>query len=128
MRIFDETKRYWYWGNLSSYRYLLGQSDKALVESKTLFEYGQLSFALAALERSNYYLNQAPYRLVGAREEGKDVRRYERELHEAKAEHVKVIARLLETTPKEYFWRPEKENPTNLAIHAELIKALELRQ
>ena len=115
-RFIDEVKRYWYWGNLSSYRYYLGQSDKALVEAKTLFEYNQYLLAVKALDRSNAALQRVPDSLKGA------------EFIEAMNEHKKVIGRLLGELPEEFIWRPEREKPQTLRIHEELNRALLLRQ
>lgn len=115
-RFVDEVKRYWYWGNLSSYRYYLGQSDKALVEAKTLFEYRQYLLAVNALKRSNAALQHVPDSLKGA------------EFIEAMEEHKKVIGKLLGELPEEFIWRPEREKPQTLQIHEELSRALFLRQ
>ena len=115
-RVIDELKRYWYWGNRSSYRYYLSQSDKALVEAKTLFEYNQYLLAMAALKRSNSALQHIPNSLKGA------------EFTEAMNEHKKVIGKLLNQLPEEFIWRPEREKPQTLGIHEELNRALRLRQ
>lgn len=115
-RLIDEVKRYWYWGNLSSYRYYLGQSDKALVEAKTLFEYRQYLLAVNALKRSNAALQHIPDSLKGA------------EFIEAMEEHKKVISKLLGELPEEFIWRPEREESQTLQIHEELNRALFLRQ
>ncbi len=127
MRFLDEAKKYWYWGNLSSYRYYLGQSDKALVEAKTLFEYGQYLLAMEALERSNRFLQHVPDALKKAKQEGKDVEKYEREFREAMKEHRKTVVKLLDTLPEEFIWRPEDRSANQLRIREELNKALLLR-
>lgn len=116
MRFFDEAKRYWYWGSLASYRYYLGQSDKALVEAKTLFEYRQYLLAVHALERSNAALRHVPDSLQGA------------EFIEAMEEHTKIIGKLLGESPKEFIWRAEREKPQMLRIHEELNRALRFRR
>ena len=36
--IWDEVKKYWYFGSFGQFEYNLKQSDKYLVEAKTLFE------------------------------------------------------------------------------------------
>lgn len=128
MRLFDEAKKFWYWGDLASYRYSLGQSDKALVEAKTLFEYGQYLLAMEALARSNALLPRAPDALKKAKQEGKEIGIYEREFGEAINEHKKVIVTLLEELPEEFTWHPERENPKQLYIHEELTTALHLRR
>jgi hypothetical protein len=128
MRFLDEVKRYWYWGNLASYRYFLGQSDKALVEAKTLFEYRQYLLATDALSRSNTYFQKAPDSLRKAQEEGKDIKTYEQELAAAAAEHKKILMALIEDTPEEFVWKPEREEETILSIREDLMKAIQLRK
>lgn len=127
-RFTDEVKRYWYWGNLSSYRYYLGQSDKALVEAKTLFEYNQYLLAINALERSNAALQRVPDTLKRAKDEGKNIEKYDREFGEAMEEHKKIIGKLFGELPEEFIWRPEREKPQTLRIHEELNRALLLRK
>lgn len=127
-RLIDEVKRYWYWGNLASYRYYLGQSDKALVEAKTLFEYRQYLLAINALERSDTALQRVPDSLNRAKDEGKNIEKYKREFGEAMDEHKRLIAKLKQETPEEFRWTPEKSDPQTLRIHEELNRALRLRQ
>lgn len=115
-RFIDKMKRYWYWGNLSSYRYYLGQSDKALIEAKTLFEYRQYLLAVNALKRSDAALQHIPDSFKGA------------EFIEAMEEHKKIIVKLLGELPEEFIWRPEREESQSLQIHEELKRALRLRQ
>lgn len=126
-QIIDEVKRYWHWGNLSSYRYYLNQSDKALVEAKTLFEYGQYLLAIKALERSNKALQHVPDTLKRARDEGKDIAKYKLELQEAIGEHKRLIKQVMEDTPKEFYWTPEKSDPQMLPIHQALSEAERIR-
>lgn len=128
MRLFDEAKRYWYWGNIASYRYLLGQSDKALVEAKTLFAYGQYLLALAALDRSNGYIQKIPDVLWKARQEGKEISKYEREYREAKAYHTEVLEALMKEVPEEFTWQPQRGPSTVLPIREEILKAIQLRK
>lgn len=127
-RFMDEAKRYWYWGNLASYRYYLGQSDKALVEAKTLFEYQQYLLAVNALERSNKALQRVPDSLKRAKDEGKNIEKYKLEFGEAMDEHKKIIVKLLDELPEEFIWRSEGEYPKPLHIHEELNRALRFRQ
>ncbi|MBI4066279.1 hypothetical protein HY411_01040 [Candidatus Gottesmanbacteria bacterium] len=126
-RLIDEAKQYWYWGNLSSYRYYLGQSDKALVEVKTLFEYSQYLLAINALERSSAALQPIPYSLKAARDEGKNIEKYRREFGEAMEEHKRLIVKIREETPEQFTWTPEKAAPQTLMIHQALWEAERIR-
>lgn len=127
MRFVDEMKRYWYWGSLSSYRYYLGQSDKALVEAKTLFEYQQFLLATRALKRSNDALIGALDPLRRAKGEGKDIEKYTRELVDAMDVHKRLIVKLKAETPEEFYWIPEKSDPQILPIHQALFEAERIR-
>lgn len=122
-RVVDEVKRYWHWGNLASFRYYLGQSDKALVEAKTLFEYRQYLLAFNALERSNTALQRVPDTLIRAKDEGKNIAKYRQEFQEAMDEHKRLIAKLKQETPEEFTWTPEKSDSQVLPIHQALSEA-----
>lgn len=126
-RFIDEVKRYWYWGNLSSYRYYLGQSDKALVEAKTLFEYRQYLLAVNALGRSNDALQRVPDSLKQAKNEGKDIEKYKEEFGSAMDEHKRLIAAIKEDLPEVFTWTPENSNPVVLSIHEALSQAVRKR-
>ncbi len=127
-RMVDTFKRYWHWGNLSSYRYFLGQSDKALVEAKTLFEYNQYLLAVGALDRSNTSLKDVPEMLRRAKDEGKNIEKYRQELMEAMDAHRRVLAKIKSDTPEEFTWTPEKSTPQLLYIHKLLGESERLRR
>lgn len=127
-RFVDEVKRYWHIGNLASYLYYLEQSDKALVEAKTLFEYHQYLLALQALERSNEKLINARTPLQSAKEEGKDIEKYRREFGEAMDEHNRLIAKIKQETPEAFTWTPEKSDSQVLDIHRALLRAERVRR
>ena len=50
--------QYWYFGNFGQFTYALKQSDKFLVEAKTLFEYDQYLLADEALKKSDYFFEE----------------------------------------------------------------------
>lgn len=127
-RVIDAVKKYWYWGNLASYRYELGQSDKALVEAKTLFEYNQYLLAVGALDRSNTSLKAVPEMLRRAKNEGKNIEKYRQELMEAMDAHRRLLAKIKSDTPEEFTWTPEKSTPQLLYIHKLLGESERLRR
>lgn len=126
-RVIDEAKKYWYWGNLASYRYELEQSDKALVEAKILFEYNQYLLALDALERSNIALPRVSVSLRQARDEGKNIEKYKQEFMAALEEHKRLIVKIKKDVPEEFTWTPEKKAPQVLGLHAALSEAERIR-
>lgn len=123
----DEAKRYWYWGNFSSYRYYLGQSDKTLVEAKTLFEYHQYLLGMDALQRSNRAVQQQNIYLLRSEKEDKDVRQARQTVSEAMSEHERILKKLMEELPPEFVWIPEKQTAQVLHIRQELINAQTIR-
>jgi predicted nucleic acid-binding Zn-ribbon protein len=127
MRLFDDAKRYWYWGSLSSYRYNLGQSDKALVEAKTLFEYRQYLLAVHALERSNRSLQRVPDFLRQAKDKGKNIEKYIQEFGNAMDEHKRLITAIKQDTPEKFTWAPEKNTPQVLSIRQALFESEKIR-
>ncbi|MBI5620714.1 hypothetical protein HY949_02975 [Candidatus Gottesmanbacteria bacterium] len=127
-RMFDVIKKYWHWGSLASYRYALGQSDKALVESKTLFEYGQYLLAVDALTRSNGALEAIPDLLRRANLEGKNIEKYTREVTDAMEVHAQLLAKIISDSPEQFTWTPEKSDAQVLPIHELLARAQHLRR
>ncbi|MCL4418206.1 MAG: hypothetical protein M1365_16230 [Actinobacteria bacterium] len=68
-QLYESIIKYWYFGNLGQFKYNLKQSDKYLVEAKTLFEYNQYLLASKALTKSDYYFkNIEPYLLKAKNE------------------------------------------------------------
>lgn len=124
----DEAKRCWYWGNLASYRYYLGQSDKTLVEAKTLFEYGQYLLAMQAIRRSGEAIEHANQYFQNAKREQKIGRQQRQELSDAMSEHIRVLSSIRTQTPEEFYWSPEKESSQTLRIHQELDRAIGVRE
>ncbi len=127
-RMVDAIKKYWHWGSLASYRYALGQSDKALVESKTLFEYSQYLLAVDALDRSNAALQAVPDLLRRAKHEGKNIEKYTREVTDAMQVHAQLLAKIISDTPEQFTWSPEKHDSQILFIHKLLSQAQQLRR
>ena len=127
-RFMDEVKRYWYWGNLASHRYHQAQSDKALVEAKTLFEYHQYLLGVEALERSTQAVQKQNTYLLRAEKEGKDMHQARQIVREAMAEHQGVLNKLIQELPSEFVWQPEKQSSVLLPLHEIIGAALEERK
>lgn len=127
-RVVDALKEYWSFGNLSKVKYHLGQSDKNLVEAKTLFEYKQYLLAAAALARSNGHFKNIAGFLDAASGEGKDVTLWRSSAREAAIVHQAVLASLMVQVPESFDWRPEKDEATALSLHELLKKSIEIRQ
>lgn len=123
-RIVDQFKKYWYFGNIAQIKYHLGLSDKYLVESKTLFEYKQYLLAVDALKRSSDQFSQIHQYVKKAEAEGEDMQSLKKTITEASDVHSAVLEQLLQITPKEYEWKPEKMSSEQLQIHNDLQNAI----
>ena len=120
--------KYWYFGNLGQFTYNLKQSDKYLVEAKTLFEYKQYFLGMNALDKSNlYFINTLPY-LSKAKLEYKDINKSRNVLSEAILKHVDVLMQLEKDVPVVFIWSPEKSTSTTLEIKKTIDRSITVRQ
>ncbi len=125
--LIDRLAVYWYFGNFGQFTYNLKQSDKYLVEAKTLFEYKQYLFAYKALQKSTvYFKNTYPF-LSAAKKEGKNTKEKELIFKNAAKRHLEVLNELLAKTPQEFMWRPEFSESVNLHINQSLHEAIDVR-
>jgi hypothetical protein len=123
-RIVDQLKKYWYFGNIAQIKYHLGLSDKYLVESKTLFEYKQYLLAVDALKRSSSQFSQIQTYVVNADKEGIDMKVFKETIASASVVHQNILEQLIQITPQEYEWKPEKMNSEQLQLHNDLQNAI----
>lgn len=115
---FEWIEKYWYFGDFGQFYYNLKQSDKYLVEAKTLFEYNQYLLGFQALEKSNFYFKQIPQYLLNAKLlHNKNISEKEIILQSASLRHKEVLSYLREIIPPTFYWTPEKDKPTLLNLH-----------
>ncbi|RJQ25255.1 hypothetical protein C4577_06150 [Candidatus Parcubacteria bacterium] len=126
--VWEKIMEFWYFGSLAQFEYNLKQSDKYLVESKTLFEYKQYLLGFKALEKSNHYFKQSVPRLEMAKSEGKNVELKEDLFQQAAKKHIEEIEKILANTPEVFVWSPEKEDPSTLEIHKLIKKSINIRK
>lgn len=126
--VWEKLLHYWYWGSFGQFTYNLKESDKYLIEAKTLFEYQQYLLGVRALEKSNTYWVQTYPQLKKARSEGKDISQKRQILYEAALKHSEVLEKMEEETPKDFIWSPEKNPSSQLHIHQLIQQALQERQ
>ena len=127
-RAIDTLKKYWYFGNIAQVKYHISLSDKYLVESKTLFEYGQYLLAVDALNRSNNEFLAIPGHISGASHEGKDVRNVSETVQSASMKHTEVLTNINTFVPKSFLWVPEKSTSTELDLEHLILSALRIRK
>lgn len=126
--VIDEVKKLWYFGNFGKFSYNLKQSDKYLVEAKTLFEYKQYLLGFNALQKSNKYFEKVPLYLRYAHEEKKNVLEKQLLLKEAALKHIEVLQFIKTITPSIIIWKPEKSASTNLKLHEIVNKSVQIRK
>lgn len=126
--ILERVENYWYFGNLSQFKYNLSMSDKYLVEAKTLFEYNQFLLAYGALQKSDNYFSKAPGFLYLAKKEGKNVIEKQNILRSASEKHQEVLRLLEKDLPEVYKWTPEKEKSSTLYIKNSIEKSIGIRR
>lgn len=120
--------KYWYFGNFGQFKYNLKESDKYLVEAKTLFEYGQFLSASLALEKSDKYFQKTPLFLIKAKGEGKNISQNRGVLVNASVKHIEILSKLLHELPNEVEWRPEKEKPVLIHIGERIKNSISIRK
>jgi len=123
----EKVLHYWYFGNFGQFEYSLKESDKYLVEAKTLFEYDQFFLGYKALEKSNMYFAQTYPYLMKAKKNGKDISEKRQIFHDASLKHIEVLKKLLNETPPTFLWQPEKSIATNLNIQKAITEAIKQR-
>lgn len=126
--IWEKVMSVWYFGSFGQFDYNLKQSDKYLVEAKTLFEYKQYYLALQALKKSDtFFLNILP-QLLKAKNKNKNITQKQKLFEEASLAHIENLVKLRQQLPKNFIWRPEKEKPTILNIKENIERSLEIRK
>lgn len=126
--VLEKIQQIWYFGSFGQFTYNLKESDKYLVEAKTLFEYQQYLLGFNSLEKSDSYFAQTLPNLQKAQKEGKDIREKQMLLHEASLKHEEVLEKMEKETPADFYWSPEKNPASLLEIHQLIQQAIKERQ
>lgn len=124
----DEILKFWYFGNFGEFKYNLKQSDKYLVEAKTLFEYKQYLLGVNALKKSDNYFRQTSPALLKAKDEGNDINQNLSILKSAGEKHVEILNSLENEIPETFVWEPEKMKPTELNLNDLLQNSISIRK
>ncbi|MEX2013175.1 MAG: hypothetical protein WD967_02120 [Candidatus Levyibacteriota bacterium] len=125
--IFEKVAQLWYFGNFGQFAYSLKQSDKYLVQAKTLFEYNQYLLAYDALKKSDRYFEKTFLNLEGAEDEGKDISQNRKTLSLAAEKHTELLAEIKEVVPAKFNWQPEKSASTLLDLESAIKSSISIR-
>ena len=123
----ESVLRFWYFGNFGQFFYNLKESDKYLVEAKTLFEYNQYLLGFSALEKSNSYFKACAPFLLKAQREGKDISQNKLILNQASQKHIEVLTDLVNRVPQTVNWTPEKSSSTQLELKKLIEESIAIR-
>lgn len=119
--------KFWYFGDFGQFEYNLKESDKYLVEAKTLFEYEQYLLAFRSLQKSDDYFGKTLPYLSNAQKNGKDISVNKSILKDAALKHVQVLSKLVKDLPSTFIWTPEKDKPTTLNIKEKIEQSILIR-
>jgi hypothetical protein len=126
--VWEKIMQYWYYGDFGQFDYNLKQSDKYLVQAKTLFEYNQYLLGYQALKKSDIYFQKIIPSLLFAQQHGKSTLDKRKLLSEASQKHIEMLAQIKQETPAQFTWTPEKSNPTSLNIVQAIDNAISIRE
>lgn len=126
--VWEKIMHYWYFGDFGQFTYSLNESDKYVVEAKTLFEYNQFLLGYSALKKSNDYFVKTLPNLQNASLHGKNIEENKNLLHQAALKHIEILNKMILDTPSTVYWNPEKTKPTTLPIKDVIQKAIQIRQ
>jgi len=119
--------RYWYFGDFGQFTYNLKESDKYLVEAKTLFEYNQYLLGYEALKKSDVYFSKTLPYLLKAQKQGKDISANRDLLSQAALKHKEVLLTVKQEVPPVFNWTPEKSALTVLNLKAAIDASIAIR-
>ena len=125
--ILEFVSKYWYFGNFGQFTYNLNESDKYLVEAKTLFEYKQYLLGYKAQQKSDKYFLETFKYLKNAKAENKDIAEKYSLLKNAAKKHTEVLINLKNIIPSEFLWQPEKSSLTKLNLKSDIENSINIR-
>lgn len=123
----EAAQRFWYFGDFGQFTYNLKESDKYLVEAKTLFDYDQYLLGYNALQKSDEYFSKTLPLLLHARKNHKNIQEFRALLTNASQKHIEVLSFLEKNIPHSVIWRPEKSGAVFLPLQNEINHAIHVR-
>lgn len=123
----EEILKYWHFGDFGQFHFNLKQSDKYLVEAKTLYDYKQYLLGQNALQKSDAYFEKVYPSLLSAKNKGKNIFEKEKVLKAAAQKHKEELLKIKNNVPPAFVWTPERERPTKLNLWEGLNTSIEHR-
>lgn len=126
-QLFEKAEGYWYFGDFAKFHYNLKYADKYLIEAKTLFEYRQYLLASQSLEKSDSYFIKTKLNIGSSKSNNKNTKEKEGILWNASVKHKEVLNEIKMTSPKEFYWNPEKGKPSKILIKDKINESIKIR-
>ena len=123
----EEFLKYWYFGDFAQFKYNLAESDKYLVEAKTLFDYKQYLLGYLALQKSNSYYKKIKPALISAENNKKEIKDKVDILFSASQKHIEELSGMRDRVPAAFNWSPEKQKPQQLDLRNLINQSIEIR-
>jgi hypothetical protein len=124
----EEVLRFWYFGDFGSFHYNLKQSDKYLVEAKTLLEYKQYLLGYKALLKSDFYFEKVYPSVVSAKKNGKNILEKQQLFRNAQEKHIEELVKLKKIVPQTFDWIPEEGEAMELKLWGILDRSIRIRE
>jgi|SRR5581483_556250 len=125
--LYERLLRYWYFGDFGAFEYNIRESDKYLVESKTLFEYKQYLLAYNSLQLSDQYFLKIKPALLKAQKDGKNISEKNTIMESEAQKHIEVLTDLEKIVPSTIIWSPENSTPSTLKSAEEINNSIKIR-
>ena len=123
----DKVSEFFYFGDFGRFKYNLSQSDKYLVEAKTLFEYNQFLLARDSLEKSNSHFLKIKPSLISASKNSKLINEKQNVLDSASLKHIEILEKLKAELAPEFVWNPEKGQAQTIEIRKIIVDSVKIR-
>lgn len=123
----EEFLKYWYFGDFGQFKYNLQESDKYLVEAKTLFDYKQYLLGLNALRKSDSYFERILPSLESASKHHKEISEKSAIFKQASQKHIETLGKMKKNVPESFSWQPEKQNSQDLKLWNTLDNSILIR-
>lgn len=127
-QIYEVISKVWYFGDFGQFDYNLKESDKYLVEAKTLFEYNQYLFGYKSLIKSDEFFKKIYPSLTSAQKNNKDTKEKSKKLSRAATKHIEALKKLLTDSPSTFTWSPEKQKSSILDLSGKIKESISIRE
>jgi hypothetical protein len=127
-RVWEKMMQFWYFGDFGQFTYNLKESDKNLVQAKTLYEYRKNVLGIKSLHESDMFFTKINTNLLQAKHDGKIISTNSTIVKQAAEKHMEVLTAIDQELPPVFIWRSEKSAPIEIPLHRYIENAKKIRQ